>query len=189
MHDAGGKRWSLDSLVSMLAPVVGAERARASVLSALASLRLPESAIDEGDARRVFQFLLGAGGLTGVAAHRVLSTMSSGDSPAASSSASVMRAVVNSDFTPPRAVSAVNAMQSTTSGPSVTRAQIVELLEHAVGRAVAETAVNRASSAAGFGPSGSVQSAMKVLETIAQEPGLVGITARFAKARLALRGA
>lgn len=188
MAEGRSKRWTLDALVSMLAPAVGAERARASVLSALASLGLAEQSIDEDSARRVFQFLQGAGGLTGIASRRALATMSIGEDPEPATPEPLMRAMVNADITPARGLPAVNAMTAYGSAVTVTRADIVDLLAHAVGKSVAESAVERASVAVGFGAVGTVQSAMRVLETIAQEPGLVGITARFAKARLALRG-
>lgn len=188
MADVRSKRWTLEALVSMLAPAVGTERARASVLSALASLGLAEQLIDEDGARRVFQFLQGAGGLTGIASRRALATMSSGEEPEPTSAEPLMRAVVNADITPARGLPAVNAMTSHVNPTVVTRADIVDLLAHAVGKAVAEDAVDRAATSVGFGSVGTVQSAMRVLELIAQDAGLVGITARFAKARLALRG-
>lgn len=69
----------------------------------------------------------------------------------------------------------------------VSRGDIVELLAKAVGKQEAERVVERAAVSVGFGAEGPLAKAQQVLEAIANEPGLVGITARFAKARLALR--
>lgn len=69
----------------------------------------------------------------------------------------------------------------------VSRGDIVELLAKAVGTQEAERVVDRAAVTVGFGSDGPLSKAQLVLEAIANEPGLVGITARFAKARLALR--
>lgn len=71
----------------------------------------------------------------------------------------------------------------------VTRGELVELLSAAVGKSAAEAAVERGCAAVAFGAHGSLAHAQRVLEAVAREPGLVGITARFAKARLALRSA
>lgn len=82
-----------------------------------------------------------------------------------------------------------HALESDGADVSVTRAELVALLSSAVGKSAAEAAVDRGCAAVGFGAHGSVAHGQRVLEAVAREPGLVGITARFAKARLALRSA
>jgi hypothetical protein len=184
MADEGDRRWSLDALVSMLAPSVGNERARAATLSALAALGAREATLDEEDARRVFAYLQGVGGLTGIAARRALTTLTASDP--------VDRSVTTpmAPLDKPRGLGLSDEAVTNEQRPKVsalTRRDIADLLEHAVGRAEAEAAVERASKSVGFQGSGSLAEAMKVLEAIAAEPGLVGVAARFAKARLAPR--
>lgn len=72
--------------------------------------------------------------------------------------------------------------------PGVTRADLAKLLAQALGNEKASDAVNKAAAQLGIrrDPLDKDQ-ALSVLEQIAQTPGLVGISARFAKSRLHLR--
>lgn len=64
--------------------------------------------------------------------------------------------------------------------------KLSELLSHSLGAAKALDEVSLALASHGFADSKCVtrEQAIEVLETIAQRPGIVGITARFAKSRL-----
>lgn len=64
-----------------------------------------------------------------------------------------------------------------------TRADVTAMLSRSLGEEVAAAAVVRVAEAMGLGNELSVDAAMRVLETLANEPGLVGIAARFSKAR------
>ena len=76
--------------------------------------------------------------------------------------------------------------QMTESG--VTRADLARLLAQALGNEKASDAVNKATLMLGIRREVLDKAqALSVLEHIAQTPGLVGITARFAKSRLHLR--
>jgi len=63
-----------------------------------------------------------------------------------------------------------------------------KLLSHSVGDEKAELAVRSAANSLGFArrPSLSIDEALGVLEKVAETPGIVGVTARFAKSRLHL---
>jgi hypothetical protein len=63
---------------------------------------------------------------------------------------------------------------------------LVEMLGHSLGAEVAEAAVQRAARELSLGPRISRAQALMVLEVVAQEPGIVGIAARFAKSRVHL---
>ncbi len=160
------------ALAALLAPAIGLDRAKLAVENAIKLLGLRSGPISEEDAQRVLTSLNTVGGLTSVAARRAASTLKS---RASAEYPSFVRAEAGAT---PLAVE---------SGTVVTRLEISALLAHAVGSAAARAAVDRCAAKVGFGLVGSVEAAQKVLEQISTEPGLVGITARFAKARLALR--
>jgi hypothetical protein len=70
----------------------------------------------------------------------------------------------------------------------ISRPNLVGLLAHALGAEKAEDAVTSACTVAGLSsPDLTQDEALRVLEHIAKTPGLVGITARFAKSRVLLQ--
>jgi hypothetical protein len=72
----------------------------------------------------------------------------------------------------------------------VSRADLAKLLAQSLGHEKATDAINRAAHAVGIRREVDLldkKQALAVLEQVAQTPGLVGITARFAKSRLYLR--
>ena len=74
------------------------------------------------------------------------------------------------------------------SDSTVSRADIARLLSQALGNEKANGTVNKAAQQLGYRRELlDKNQALTVLEHIAQTPGLVGITARFAKSRLHLR--
>lgn len=172
MAEAVKKLMDPTALAALLAPAIGLERAKSTVENALKLLGLPNSAMTEDDAQRVLTSLNTVGGLTSVAARRAASTLRS-------RSSAEYPSFVRSEQT--------SAPQTIETSTLVTRQELASLLSHAVGSGAARAAVDRCASKVGFGDSGPVENALKVLEQISTEPGLVGITARFAKARLALR--
>ncbi|MCA9629154.1 MAG: hypothetical protein KC766_15845 [Myxococcales bacterium] len=71
---------------------------------------------------------------------------------------------------------------------TITGIRLVELLAPALGQDAALQAVRHACRLVGCSESElQREEAMKVLETVAEQPGLVGITGRFAKSRLLLQ--
>lgn len=72
----------------------------------------------------------------------------------------------------------------------VSRADLAKLLAQSLGHEKATDAINRAAQTVGIRREIDLldkKQALAVLEQVAQTPGLVGITARFAKSRLYLR--
>ena len=65
-----------------------------------------------------------------------------------------------------------------------TRAELIDLLSRSLGAEAAAAHVHRAAAALQVGAEMSVNDALNVLETLAAEPGLPGIAARFTKARV-----
>jgi hypothetical protein len=70
---------------------------------------------------------------------------------------------------------------------SVALTEIVALLAPAVGKKTAQDAVQNAASALGLPPDGwRAEHALSILDHLAASPGLLGISARFAKSRAIL---
>lgn len=68
------------------------------------------------------------------------------------------------------------------------RSDIVEMLSASLGKEFAEEAVSTSLKKQNLSqPFFSKQEVLTLLEVLAQEPGLLGITARFAKARVLLK--
>ena len=92
-----------------------------------------------------------------------------------------------------RAKSGLDASASRGSMPSfaavsvVSRADLVELLSPSLGVEASETLVARFSERVGFPLAGERDVALKVLELMACETGVVGVAARFAKVKLILK--
>lgn len=73
-------------------------------------------------------------------------------------------------------------------GPGVRSSDVVDLLASSLGTTKAEHAVRSAMTALRLSSSSfPLDQALAVLDKIAEEPGIVGITARFARARAVLR--
>lgn len=66
------------------------------------------------------------------------------------------------------------------------RADLVEALARGLGKDAARVHVDTAADALGCGADLDAEEALRVLERLALEPGLVGVAARFAKARVHL---
>jgi hypothetical protein len=69
----------------------------------------------------------------------------------------------------------------------VSRDDIAAIFTSALGEEKARELVARVAEKQRFGTRGSVDQALAILEALALEPGIVGVTARFGKARLILR--
>lgn len=69
-----------------------------------------------------------------------------------------------------------------------TRADLIAMLSRSIGEEAATAAVLGAGAALGFdtniAAALSAQDALRILEVLASEPGLVGVAARFSKARV-----
>jgi hypothetical protein len=68
------------------------------------------------------------------------------------------------------------------------REELIAILSGSISESVAEAHIVRAASALSIASTSlTLKEAQDILENIANEPGLVGIAARFAKSRVALR--
>jgi hypothetical protein len=64
-----------------------------------------------------------------------------------------------------------------------TRSDVAAMLSRSLGEEAAAIAVGKVAQSLGLGHEFSRDAAMRVLEVLANEPGLVGVAARFSKAR------
>jgi hypothetical protein len=76
----------------------------------------------------------------------------------------------------------------TAVSPGISKSDVIDLLAASLGTTKAEHAVRAASGALRLEASSfPLDQALSLLEKIAEEPGIVGITARFARTRALLR--
>lgn len=191
---------SREDLALALAPSLGEEKSVEVVLAALAKLGFDAAVLEPVQVDAVLDLLAKESGLVGVAA-RVAKQRSRvfSDDPAGASSGD-SSATRRSLW--PRTDARLYESSSTLRAPSVPPRQpdivrvkdIVRMLGAAVGDVRSEEAV--ASVLARLEIRGTADSpvkelsreqALEVLELLATEPGKLGVTARFAKARLLLK--
>ncbi len=185
-------------LVLSLAPSLGEEKSVEVVNAALAKLGFEDAVLEPAQVEAVLEHLSAEPGLVGVAA-RVAKQRSRvfSDDPTSGStgeSSSTTRRSLR-----PRAVDARIYESSTTlrapSIPPPTPARIrlkdlARMLAPSIGEARGEEVVRDAAMKLGIeGPETSRDRALELLELLATETGVVGVTARFAKARLLLNPA
>lgn len=144
-------------LVAWLAPTVGDDKARDAVETASRRLGLP-AIWSAGDARRVVAELQTSGGLVSIAARLVS-----------------------------RQLEAVAPVRAEVERKEVELDTLAALFARAVGDDKARDLVKAASRSAGIPLPCSNDEAHRLLDAIAAQPGIVGVTARFAKARFVLR--
>ena len=72
----------------------------------------------------------------------------------------------------------------TANGRTKTRADLIDLLSRSLGSETAAAHVNDVADKLGVSHEMTIKEALRVLETLADEPGLLGIAARFTKARV-----
>ncbi len=77
---------------------------------------------------------------------------------------------------------------SEAAAPVFSRVHLAKLLSASMGREKATECVGEAAASLGLGATFSHADALRILEAVATQPGIVGITARFAKSRLLLAG-
>lgn len=150
----------LQQLTRLLAAVIGDAKSRGLVQDTARELRLPEDALDRKSALRIFAELGRQPGLIGLGAKRAMRQLETG-------------------------LAAERKREPAPRAP--TRVDVVAILSSALGDAKAERAVR---DVCGFDDPRalSVSKAHAVLGKLSGETGVVGATARFAKARLELDG-
>lgn len=158
--------------IELLSPALGDALARQSVDDAAKALGL-EVRWSAGDLRAVIDLVAREPGLVGITARVVARRLTKGDRPGTTTSDARV-ANVESGAGP----------ASTRGGRSIDT--LVELLGPALGDERARSTVTEAAKALNLGPRVSMAEAMRLLEHLAATPGVVGISARFAKTRLHL---
>lgn len=182
-------------LVLSLAPSLGEEKSVEVVNGALAKLGFDDAVLEPAQVDAVLELLAAEPGLVGVAA-RVAKQRSRvfSDDPATGAtgeSSSTTRRSIR-----PRAVDARIYESSTTLrapsvppiGPARVRLKdLVRMLAPSIGEARGEEVVRETATKLGLeGLDMSHDQALELLEVLAKEAGVVGVTARFAKARMLL---
>lgn len=178
--------------VGLLAPALGDEKARQVVASAASTLGIDGDEWTTAAMRSIFEHIAKEPGLVGLTARVVTRRLRPGGGTGFTEHSGA--AVAEKSAGPPQDGAPPSSSTSAASHPGteVVRTagkpweSVSDLLVHALGVAGARSAVENAVHALGLGRSLTYGEALKVLEHIAREPGVVGIAARFAKTRLHL---
>lgn len=175
-------------LVHALAATAGAERSRDAVHAGIEALGLPDDVLSKAQALALLDHLGQQEGIVGITAGFVKVRVEGGRSLPST-------APPPPESSPPPSSGRVSLVDieplpppDAPMAPVFSRRMLVSLLTGTVGRSVAEREVNQTADRLGL-PVGAMQreQALELLESLAEQPGVVGITARFAKARLLLR--
>jgi hypothetical protein len=187
---------SLDELAAMLVPTLGQEKAAEVLGAATRKLSLSSRHLDVEQVSAVLALLTQTGGLVGVAARLVQARIGGCSPPSASpTSKEIPGGASGAGAAPPSAVGprsgpAPGTSRSGSAGgaSSLAKGDLVALLSPSMGDEKASEVVSQGLRRAGVsGDTFPRERALLVLEELAKTPGLVGVTARFAKAKLLLR--
>jgi hypothetical protein len=160
-----------------LALTVGEERSAEAIRHAMRSLGILEESLDRRQVEMVLDFVATAPGIVGVAARFARSRLVKGDEPP---SPPTRTALPHSEPPPP-------SRSDATSEARVRRGEITALLAPSLGIAKATDLVDAAAARLEIGEEMPAARGLDLLEALATEPGLAGVAARFAMARLILR--
>lgn len=167
------KTSSRDEAIGLLAPALGEEKARATVDAAASALGLAGVDWSTAQFRGLFAHVSMEAGLVGITARvvarrlKLISDVHAAAAPAVAPSGA---------FSGSRPVE--------TSQKPVEA--VADLLSQALGADAAKREVGRAARTLGYGETIHFSEALKLLDHLTSEPGLVGIAAQFAKTRLHL---
>ncbi len=169
-------------LIAILAPTAGEERARELVREVLGTLGIKTETFSTDEAIQALELL---GKMPGVVATVTKFAMARLRLKAA---ADVQPARLHAPM-PPQAPTAPPPSPAPGRGGPMARAALVELLAPNLGQEKAQDAVDEAArKLAHAGDTFTMEQALRLLEAVTEAPGIVGITARFAKARLLMKG-
>jgi hypothetical protein len=161
-------------IVELLAPTLGWEKGAEMVASAQSRLGMSGSTLTYGQAGILLDELGRTPGMVGISARFARSRL---EAPRAAASA-----------TGPASAPARQPPSGKPGEASVTADDIADLLTSALGAEKAQEIVRAAVRRFGFTPERLDRTqAMALLDQLAVEPGVVGLCARFGKARLILR--
>lgn len=163
---------SKDELTKLLAPALGQEKSEEVVLSTARSLGISPPYFSAEDVRALFAALSKADGLIGVVARFAVSR---GDVDTL-----VERALTDSSPNP-------RSNEPPSAKMRLAAVDLLPLLAPALGTEKARDAVTTTAQRMGSDPQSlSREQALAVLDDLAQSEGIVGVVARFAKARFLL---
>lgn len=160
---------STTKLIELLAPTLGPEKSADVVALALSRRRLARGDLQVADALVLLDDLAQSPGMVGIAARYAIPRVQSGSGPASGPASSEAPS------------------SSRTRALTIELREIVELFSAVVGRAKSEEVVASGAQKLGLGARLDRTQALSLVELLAAEPGMVGLCARFAKARLILR--
>jgi len=170
-----GESLSINTVVGLLSPTLGAEKSADVVFSAAKRLGFPESGITGAQAMAILDELSRVTGIVGVTARfakqRTDFSRFAGASPAR-----------RSTLPPPPA----EPLRSSRPPPNrLAVSDLAGLLAHTVGQEKSEEAIAAVASRMGFLTDTLARAeAIAVFEELSKQPGIVGITARFTKGRI-----
>lgn len=167
------KTTSRDEAIGLLAPALGEEKARATVDGAARVLGLGTSEWSSAQFRGVFAHIAQEPGLVGITARVVARRLRH---------SSDVHATTGAHAAP---LAATNGQRAVETAAKPVEA-IADILAQSLGAETATREVERAAKALGYGDMIHFSHALKILEHLTREPGLVGIAAQFAKTRLHL---
>lgn len=166
-----GGPYTEHDLVALLAPTLGDERARELVRGALGTLNLSEGRFPSQDAVRVLELIGGSAGFVGSVARFALARFTLNDATAVAAG-------------PPSS----RGGESEGGTETLSRSEVTSLLAPALGEEKSEEAVSEALRKHGLPRDAlSITQALAVLGELSLADGLVGVAARFAKARVLMR--
>ena len=162
---------SARDIATFFVDAVGWEKSLAAVDEAVRALRLNPESLSDAAMAEILKRLANQAGPVGVTARFL-----------------VARApLVDEGASRPTPVARVTKPTPRSEASSLTRAQLIALLAPSLGVSKAEEAFSAACASLGVKTDTySAQDARSIFEHLATVEGLVGVTARFAKARLAL---
>ena len=162
---------SAGELVAVLAPTLGQERSREAIVRAARELGIDGDGFGWSEGIAILDRLAKGVGLLALAARIARDRMAAqGPSPEREAEASPEVALCEA---------------APGSGPRVSVARLVSQLAPALGQEKSEQLVGDALRALGFGGGElSLEQALSTLDQLGTTPGIIGVTARFARARL-----
>lgn len=162
-----GRPLAKDAVAALLVSALGQEKSEELVAAAARGLGVSLDALSPEDVRAIFHQLAGAAGLVGVVARFAISR---GD----------VEELVARTSAPPSSTRAV----AVAAAPAV---DLAALLAPALGAEKARDAISGAAARLGLDPHAlSHDDAIAVLDELTRSDGMVGVVARFAKARVLL---
>ncbi|HEY4102767.1 MAG TPA: hypothetical protein VGM44_02715 [Polyangiaceae bacterium] len=173
---ASNRRISVDQLVELLAPALGREKSHELILACAKSLGHPVDRLTLKQALTLLESLGSDAGIVGISARFAQARLLAPQKKRADSAA-------------PQS-SLASASESASSRPAATIESdaLAALLAHSIGTEKSREVVQLALAQLGISTRNlSAEQAHAVLECCAKMDGIVGVTARFAKARLILR--